>query len=133
MDEKKSTFPGPQAGNVAFEGREALQFWVRAFQLEGEIETVRKIIEAKPERKRAVVPLIAEYALGERLKFIYLLKIDVDALGIRDGLGLVYWASPEYEERVYKKRDGYADLILKRLAGDRKFDEVLEVETKKEE
>jgi hypothetical protein len=129
---KEMTLP-PQSGSIAVEGRKALSFWVRAFQLDEEIESVRKLIEGKPERKRAVVPIIAEYFLSERLKFIFVLKVDVDALGVQDGIGLVYWASPEYEKRAYERRDEFAGEIMKRLTTSRSFDEVIEIEEKKEE
>jgi hypothetical protein len=130
--ESEDTLP-PQTGSIAFEGRKGLQFWVRAFQLDDEIESVRKMMEEKLDRKRAVVPIVAEYLLSERLKFIFVLKADIDSLGIMDGIGLVYWASPEFEEDVYKKRDEFATRIMQRLSSDRKFDEVLEIDMKKEE
>lgn len=123
----------PGAGRILCEGRKAIQFWVRAFGLEGEVDTVRELLEEKPERKKAMVPIVAEYQVDDRFKFIFVLQTTVDALGIASGVGVIYWASPEHEKEVYERRDKYANDLLRHLASARKFDEMIEIEMKKEE
>jgi hypothetical protein len=122
----------PQRGKLIFEGRKATQFWLRAFNLEAEIEAVREMIGAKPERKRAAVPIVAEYTVDERLKFIFLIQAEIDTLGIQGGAGFVYWASPEYEKEAFEIRDEHAEDILQRMETSRKFEEVIELEVKRE-
>jgi hypothetical protein len=122
----------PQGGKIVFEGRKAAQFWLRTLSLEKEIAAVQAMLAERPERKRGVVPIAAEYLVDEKFKFIYFIQVHVDTLGIQDGIGIVYWASPENEKNAYEVRDDYADDVLKRL-GTRPFDEVLEIDVKKEE
>jgi hypothetical protein len=89
------------------------------------------MIEAKAERAWGAVPIVAEYEVDERLKFIYLIQAEVDALGIQNGVGFLYWTSPEFEKEVFESRDKQADQLLK-IMHDRGFDEVLPIEVKRE-
>jgi len=127
-----SEAPFCQSGSLIIEGRKAAQFWVRALDLETEVKGVQALLTAKPHRKRASVPVVAEYTVDEKFKFIYVLQLFIDALGVQDGLGLIFYASPEHEEEVYKRRDEQANILLSKMK-DREFDEVLELERKKEE
>jgi hypothetical protein len=115
-----------------FEGRKATHFWVRALDLEREIEAVCKLITAKAERKTGAVPIVAEYQIDERLKCIYLIQAEVDALGIMNGVGFLYWASPEHEKEVLEIRDKQANDLLKIMHGYRGYDEIIPLEVKRE-
>lgn len=92
---------------------------------------VRRLIEDVPERKRAAVPIISEYVVDEKLKFIYIIQAQVDALGLQDGVGIIYWASPEREAEIRKHRDEHAEDIMRHMQ-IRGFDEMIEVERKEE-
>ena len=126
-----NNFP-PQRGYLVFEGRKATQFWLRTFDLLPEIEMVQEKLAEKPEHKEAVVPIIAEYELDEKLKFIFFMQIYVDTLGLTDGIGIVYWASPEHEAAAFKMRDEYVDVVLKRLTASGKLTMAIPMEDKRE-
>ena len=135
MNEKKeSASPKvpPQRGRLMFEGRKATQFWVRALDLDSEIVAIQELISAKPERKRAAVPIVAEYEVDERLKLIYLIEANVDELGIQDGVGFIYWASPEFEKELFEVRDKQAEDLLKIMQKYPSFHEIIEMERKRE-
>ena len=122
-----------QSGSLIFEGRKATQFWVRTLDLEMEVKAVQALLTTEnPIRKRAIVPIVAEYTVDEKFKFIYVIQAFIDALGVQDGLGLIFYASPEEAEEVYKRRDEQANVLLSKMK-DREFDEVLQLECKKEE
>lgn len=120
-----------QRGKILFEGRKATQFWVRTFNLESEIEQVKAMMLQKPERAKAAVPIIAEYDVDE-LKFIFIIQAEVDALGIQNGAGMVYWATPEFQKEALEIRDKHADDLLKTLEESGKFQEIIEMERKRE-
>ena len=131
---KKKSRPSlpPQEGRLIFEGRKATQFWVRALGLEAEMEVVREMIAAKPERARGAVPIVAEYEVDERLKFFYIIQADVDTLGIQDGIGIIYWASPERAKEVLDIRNKRAKDLLRQMYDYPGFDEVIPIEAKRE-
>ena len=129
-EEPKPSMPS-QAGSLIFEGRKATQFWLRALDLEEEVKAVQETLAVKPERKRAVVPIAAEYRVDEEFIFIYLIQLYADTLGVQDGLGVICWASPEREAEVRARRDAYTKTVLEKL-GSRPFDEVVEIELKEE-
>jgi hypothetical protein len=130
-EERRPVFS--QSGSLAFEGRKAAQFWVRALDLEAEVKAVQALLIEEPRRKKAAVPIVAEYLLDEKFKFIYVIQLFIDALGVQDSIGLIFYASPEHEAEVYKHRDEQADKLLSTLREGREFDEILEIERKKEE
>jgi hypothetical protein len=119
-----------QAGRIVFEGQLAAKFWIRALDLQENIDFARNLMLERSERKWGSVPIVAEYKVDERLTFVYLILATVDALGIKDGTGMVYFASPERLEEVKKVRDKYANDILDNIRGG--FDEVVTMPDKDE-
>lgn len=119
-----------QAGKITFEGQLAVKFWIRALDLQSDVDFARNLMLEKSERKWGSVPIVAEYVVDERLTFVYLIVATIDALGVKDGTGVIYYASPDRLEEVKKVRDGFADDILKNM--ERGFDEVVEMPGKTE-
>jgi hypothetical protein len=122
--------PIKQAGKIIFEGQLAVKFWIRALDLQSNVDFARNLMLERSERKWGSVPIIAEYKVDDRLTFVYLIIAMVDALGVKDGTGIIYFASPDRLEEVKKVRDDYADDILKNM--ERGFDEVVEMPDKDE-
>lgn len=119
-----------QAGKITFEGQLATRFWIRALNLEKDVQFAQKLMTQKAERKWASVPIVAEYEIDPRLSFVYLIVATVDALGIKNGTGMILYASPDRLAEVKKYRDEFAEDILKNMEKD--FDEVVEMESKTE-
>jgi hypothetical protein len=119
-----------QAGKIVFEGQLAVKFWIRALDLQSNVDFARNLMLEKSERKWGSVPIVAEYVVDERLTFVYLIVATIDALGVKDGTGVIYYASPDRLEEVKKVRDGFADDLLKNV--ERGFDEVVEMPDKTE-
>ncbi len=119
-----------QAGRIIFEGVLATRFWIRTLDLEKDSDT-RALILARSERKWGAIPIVAQYKVDERLSFVYLVVAQVDALGIKDGSGAIYYASPERLEEVTKLRDEMAKDVLAGMESGR-FDEVVPIEEKEE-
>jgi hypothetical protein len=113
-----------QAGRIIIEGKLALQFWVRALGLEADIKHAQELILEKAQRKWGTVPIISEYQIDPRLKLVFILIANVDALGLQNGTGVIYYASPDQLEHVYRARDAAADDILKGLESSG-FDETV--------
>jgi hypothetical protein len=103
-----------QTGRIMFEGSEATKFWVRALDMEAEVESVRVHMADHPA-DFASVPIISEYEIDEQFTFVYVVVPWVDKLGIRGGSGLVYYTSPERLNEVTEKRDKFAADIVKNL------------------
>jgi hypothetical protein len=119
-----------QAGKIVFEGQLAVKFWIRALDLQSNVDFARNLMLEKSERKWGSVPIVAEYVVDERLTFVYLIVATIDALGVKDGTGVIYYASPDRLAEVKKVRDGFANDILKDMK--RGFDEVVEMPDKTE-
>jgi hypothetical protein len=98
--------------------------------LQSNVDFARNLMLEKSERKWGSVPIVAEYVVDERLTFVYLIVATIDALGVKDGTGVIYYASPDRLAEVKKVRDGFANDILKDMK--RGFDEVVEMPDKTE-
>jgi hypothetical protein len=120
-----------QAGRIVCEGQLQMRFWARTFGLEKEIEHVQGLINQKGEHKWGTVPIISEYRVDERLVFLFVLVIDIDQLGIKNGTGVIFYTSPEREKEIYKVRDDIADDILKHIP-EEKWDETVVIDDKRE-
>jgi CRISPR/Cas system-associated exonuclease Cas4 (RecB family) len=119
-----------QAGRIIIEGELAVKFWIRALDLQSNVDFARSLMLERSERKWGSVPIVAEYKVDERLTFVYLIVAMVDALGVKDGTGMIYFASPDRLVEVKKVRDEYANDLLKNM--ERGFDEVVEMPDKSE-
>jgi hypothetical protein len=118
-----------QAGRIVFEGLEATKFWLRTLDQQKNIDTALELLAAKPkERERIACPIISEYQVDERLKFIFVILADVDAIGLCGGTGLVFYTSPEREREFLEIRDQMADDIMKELKESAKPHEVIVID-----
>jgi hypothetical protein len=102
-------------GSHLVEGVEQAAFWIRAFKLEDQIAYVRDKIGEKSERKKATVPIISHYMVDDKLTFFYVLSFDVDALGVQDGIGKIWYCSPNHRDEAIRRRNELANQIMKAL------------------
>lgn len=80
------------------QGRQELQFWLRAFQMEFAVEHGQATVASGgPETGSAVCPIISEYQCGRWYWQLFLMP-EVDALGLVGGNG-VLWLTTEQKER----------------------------------
>jgi hypothetical protein len=121
-----------QRAKILVMGRKQTQFWVRALDLTKEVDFAISLINdrMKAQRKWGVAPVVAEYDMGDGTMLVYFLSIEVDALGIRNGGGVIYCVSKKHLKEALKLRDRLADELLKERA--KGFDEFVEMPTKKE-
>lgn len=113
-------------------GKAELQFWVRAFQLENEIDHVVTRLREHPRGKTAFAPTIAEYEAGSVL-WIFILGICVDPIGICDGAGYIWLTTGQaHKELALRERDKLADQIIDAAMEQDKFDEVIHMDVKKD-
>lgn len=114
-------------------GKAETQFWVRAFQLEDDIQKIVQMLhEGDPRRRTAFAPTISEHEAGS-VFWVFILGISVDALGICDGLGYIWLTTgQEHKEIALRERDKFGDQIIGMVKDAGKYDEVLEIESKKD-
>jgi len=105
-----------QAGRIVCEGQLQMRFWTRALGLEKAIKIAQELINQKQERKWSMVPIVSEHRVDERFLFLFVLIIDIDQLGIKNGTGVIFYTSPEREKDIRKVRDEMADDILKNIS-----------------
>jgi hypothetical protein len=111
---------------IPVKNKQEVQFWIRAFQLEGEIAKVTALLSEKQERKTAFSPIIAEHFAGD-YRYAFLLGVRIDVLGLVDGTGLVWLTSTKaHFDAAVKKRNEFANEILKEAESSGKFDEIVE-------
>lgn len=102
---------------------EALRFWIRVFELEAQIAFAHAKFheqsaaafaagDIEHDPKLAMVPIISEYNAGH-IKWIYVVLIELDIVGICGGTGIIYYADKANEEDAYKRRDKFADAVMK--------------------
>jgi hypothetical protein len=90
-----------QRGGIIFQGQAETRFWVRAL---GPEEKVRVAI---PSKLRSI-PIMAEYEVSPRFKWIYIAAVHIDKLGIKDGVGVIYYVSLLHEQEISDFRaDGF--------------------------
>jgi hypothetical protein len=113
-------------------GKAELQFWIRAFQLQDEIDKVVQMLHDKDERKTAFVPVVSEYESGS-IKWVFLLGTVVDPLGVEQGAGMVWLTTGQkHLETATTERNKLANMILREAEENDKFDEIIEMEPKKD-
>lgn len=104
-------------GRLDISGKEEMQFWLRAFQMEMPIEHARKSVNADPAIKLASVPIITEYECG-RLYWQLCLCPQVDQLGLKGGDGRI-WVSDNQADREQQTEEcaELASELLKSFEG----------------
>jgi hypothetical protein len=121
-----------QRGRIVFEGELAVKFWVRALDLEKDMEKARLIMEGDPHGKWGSIPIVAEYEVDPGLKFVYLILADFDHLGINGGTGVVYFTDPTHLEEVTQLRDEFAEEVMKSLKEGKVHQEMVVMDDKDE-
>jgi hypothetical protein len=112
--------------SIPVKNKQEMQFWIRAFQLEGEIAKVVALLTEKAERKTAFVPIIAEHFAGS-YRYAFILGVKIDVLGLVDGQGLVWLTNNKsHFGEAIKTRNEFANEILKEAEQSGKFDEIVE-------
>jgi hypothetical protein len=120
-----------QRGKIVFEGMEQTKFWIRSLRLEEDVEHAREAMHFTGPRKWGAIPIVSNMELDNgRFHWVFLVMVHVDLLGILGGEGIIYFCSPEHLKEVEEARDHLADEILG--AADTHFDEIIEIEPKKE-
>jgi hypothetical protein len=117
-----------QAGRIVFEGLEATKFWLRTLDQQKNIDMALELLAAKKERAKIACPIVSEYVIDERCKFVFVILADVDSLGLCDGSGVLFYTSPEREREIYMMRDEMADDIIKAIKESDKPHEMIVVE-----
>lgn len=112
-------------------GKRETQFWIRAFQIEKEIDDIVKTLDKDTRRKTAFCPIIYEYEAGS-MKYHALFGVTVDSLGLVDALGML-WISTgeENHKKAEEQRNQWAKEMLETSEG-REWDEVVTLEKGRE-
>jgi hypothetical protein len=101
-----------QRGRIIAEGKESINFWIRAFRLEDQVTTIHQELLAEDPGTLANMSISSEYRVSPDLIYIYLLCPIIDMVGVCDGTGLVYYTSPRFEKEAYQSRDKFTDLTI---------------------
>lgn len=121
-------------GVIHFDSLDAAKFFLRAFALEGEVEQALSMFKEAPKsHDRIACPIISEYDVDKDLKFVFVLMITVDPIGLCEGSGLVYFADRENLAEVIKLRDKLADQLMRQVREGKKTRGIVVIETGKEQ
>jgi hypothetical protein len=101
--------------SLRVETKTQAEFWIRAFKLEPKILWATRQLTGP--RRTISMPIIAEYVVDPKFKWVYCLVFIVDPIGLTDGFGYVYAcdADPKDQKAVYDRRDKLADDLLAQL------------------
>lgn len=113
-------------------GKPEIQFWIHAFHLEKDIETVVNFLNNDVRRKTAFCPIITTYEAGE-MHFHILLGASVDAVGLVNGFGRI-WLSTNKEHRADAEKEWrtMSDETLDTAQKSGKWEETIEIEEGRE-
>lgn len=101
---------------VLVRGRQAGQFWVRAFELEGMVEKVRaEVLRSVSPGDHAVMPVLISFRQDEEFSWLSAFALFVDAVGVIDAHGAVYFTDKEDEEETRQDARTAGEIILKGL------------------
>lgn len=115
MSKKPVRIPA-NAGRIVIEINDlpAINFWIRVFGLEPYIEAAQAQILQHIPAKWGAVPVINEYHCGH-LHWSYVLLIDVDAIGVTGGMGLIFFGDDQNAKAASQHRDRLAAQIVQAL------------------
>jgi hypothetical protein len=103
-------------GRITMSGQKAVRFWIRVLDVEKEVDdATAQIREKLSADMKGTIPIVGEYKVDDNFEFIYLIVIDLDALGVTGGLGIIYYTDPERRVEVLKSRDRLAESIFDAL------------------
>jgi len=106
----------PNKGLIRFDSLDAAKFFLRAFNLEKDVEAALAMFARTPKgHDRIGCPIIAEYRVDDNLTFVFCFFISVDQIGLRDGAGFVFYADKENLAEVMERRDKHADDLLQHI------------------
>lgn len=118
---------------IRFDTLDAAKFFLRAFALEEEIEQALEMFKQAPkDHDRISCPIISEYEVDKDLKFVFVLLITVDPVGLCDGVGVVYCADSQNLAELTKLRDELADELMGQVHEGKKATGIVVIETGKE-
>ena len=117
---------------IPVNGKAECNFWVRAFQLEDEVGEVMRLLGEDDRRKRAFAPTITQHESGS-IQWVIFLGLMVDSLGVCGGDGYVWLTTgKDHFEQALKKRNELGEYVIKEAERQGKFDEIMEIEEKKD-
>jgi hypothetical protein len=124
----------PNRGRLVCDDLVTLKFWVRVFGLEERVAEVQQLIQAKLEqRAMGAIPIISEYRVSEELQWYYVIVLNVDALGLCGGTGIIYYADQANAAEAQRRRDFYGQTITDAMEqSPKKWDEIIELPPGKE-
>jgi hypothetical protein len=96
---------------VAHDNKAELRFWIRVFELEGQLAEAQAHFNAEQGTKGAAVPIISHYVSGD-LTWFYVLIIDLDMLGVAGGTGIIWYGDAQNRNTARQSRDKFADHIM---------------------
>jgi hypothetical protein len=121
-----------QRGRIIAEGKEAILFWVRAFRLEDDITRVHRELLDQAPGTVANITISSEHRINLGLTYIFMIAPLVDMVGICGGVGVIYYASPEFESEAYKARDMFTEFSVRESTRQGKLKEIRETMPGKE-
>jgi hypothetical protein len=105
-------------GRILFDSLDAAKFFLRAFNLEKDVEEALAMFKHVPkEHDRIGCPIVAEYRVDASLTFVFCFLITVDPIGLSSGTGYVFYADDENLSEVLEKRDKIAAELLRHMEG----------------
>lgn len=117
---------------IPVKGKAESVYWVRAFDLQAEVEQITGMISGVDKRKSAFAPVITEHEAGSYF-FVIFLGLCIDSLGLTDGMGYVWLTTgKEHKSDALIERNKLADAVLDSAHQAGKFDEIIEVENKRD-
>jgi hypothetical protein len=122
----------PQHGRIVTEGKEGINFWIRAFGEEEDIDRVHRELLAQAPGTVANVSINSEYRVSPELIYIYSLAVLVDMIGVCGGTAVVFYASPEWEKESTERRDEFTEYTVSEARRQGKLKAIRRIEPGKE-
>lgn len=117
---------------IPAKGKAEIQFWLRSFQIEDEVQKVMDLLNEDARRVKAFVPIISEYESGS-IVWVYILALVIDSLGLIEGEGSIWLTNTKAHQAVaLKARDDLAEFAIKMAREQDKLKEIIEMEPKKD-
>jgi hypothetical protein len=121
-----------QRGRIVAEGKEGVNFWIRAFREEKDVDQIHRELLAQKPGTVAHISINSEYRVSPELIYIYSLNILVDMIGVCGGTAIVFYASPEWEKEVTERRDKFTEYSVSEARSQGKLKEIRQTQPGKE-
>jgi hypothetical protein len=124
----------PNRGQIVCDDLVSLKFWVRVFGLEERVEETQKLIQAKLEKRTfGAIPIISDYQVSDELRWYYVMVLNVDALGLCGGNGIIFYADQANAAEAKRRHEVFAKGIMDAMEqSPKKWDEIIEMPSGKE-